>query len=126
MFIIFTYYLGMVLWIYVVYSFRYTIDKLKDIYLDYAYDNGNINYLTIKSKKTFKSTIINSLLLSLINVFAVIFCLIYESILTMNMYLLVSSPLIALLILLVIYMNFYNETKRKKKKIKKHKNKNKK
>ena len=111
--IILTYYLGMVMWISAVYMFRDTFKLLKNILLEYKYDNELEKEITPVVREMYQQMTKNMYIMLFINILASIFCGLYLAILGIKAFTLVSIPLIFLLTALVVLMGIFNNVTNK-------------
>lgn len=106
--IILTYYLGMIMWISVVYMFRDTFKLLKNIILEYKYDSGSEKKITPNVLNMYNQMVKNMNIMMFINFIASIFCGLYLIILGIKAFILVTIPLTFLLIALLVLMGIFN------------------
>lgn len=111
--IILTYYLGMMMWISAVYMFRDTFKLLKNILLEYKYDNELEKEITPVVREMYQQMTKNMYIMLFINILASIFCGLYLAILGIKAFTLVSIPLIFLLTALVVLMGIFNNVNNK-------------
>lgn len=111
--IILTYYLGMMMWISAVYMFRDTFKLLKNILLEYKYDNELEKEITPVVREMYQQMTKNMYIMLFINILASIFCGLYLAILGIKAFTLVSIPLIFLLTALVVLMGIFNNVTNK-------------
>lgn len=106
--IILTYYLGMVMWVSVIYMFRDTFKLLKNIILEYKYDSGSEKKINPNVLNMYNQMVKNINIMILINFVASIFCSLYLIILGVKLFIIITIPLIVLLISLLILMGIFN------------------
>lgn len=106
--VILTYYIGMIIWITSIYMFRDTLKIAREVVLEYKYDNGKLNYITNKVAMLYNKVLKNIMIVTVSNLLASIFCMLYVVILGLNVFLMVSVPLAFLLLVIVSLLGYYN------------------
>lgn len=106
--VILTYYIGMIIWITSIYMFRDTLKIAREVVLEYKYDNGKLNYITNKVAMLYNKVLRNIMIVTVSNLLASIFCMLYVVILGVNVFLMVSVPLAFLLLVIVSLLGYYN------------------
>lgn len=106
--VILTYYIGMIIWITSIYMFRDTLKIAREVVLEYKYDNGKLNYITNKVAMLYNKVLKNIMIVTVSNLLASIFCMLYVVILGVNVFLMVSVPLAFLLLVIVSLLGYYN------------------
>lgn len=106
--VILTYYIGMIIWITSIYMFRDTLKIAREVVLEYKYDSGKLNYITSKVNMLYNKVLKNIMIVTVSNLLASIFCMLYVVILGVNVFLMVSVPLAFLLLVIVSLLGYYN------------------
>lgn len=106
--VILTYYIGMIIWITSIYMFRDTLKIAREVVLEYKYDSGKLNYITSKVNMLYNKVLRNIMIVTVSNLLASIFCMLYVVILGVNVFLMVSVPLAFLLLVIVSLLGYYN------------------
>lgn len=106
--IILTYYLGMIMWISVIYMFRDTFKLLRNIILEYKYDSSSEKKINPNVLNMYNKMVKNIYIMMLINFIASIFCSLYLIILGVKLFIIITIPLIVLLISLLILMGMFS------------------
>lgn len=102
------YYTGMVLWIGMIYQSRDTYNMLADIYYEYKYDNGVLNKHPKHVIHIFNSAKKNIINMTLTNIVASVFSGVFLVFLKIELFILLSVPLIFMLFCLLVLMGTFN------------------
>lgn len=105
-----SYYIGMVVWVGVIYTMRDTLYYVKDIYYEYRYDRGSLNDIPENVQNLYKTIIRNIVLMFIANFIVSIFSGVLLIFLGLPLFLLVSLPLMLMLFSLMVLMGVFNNT----------------